>query len=83
LPNSVAVGARSTGQAMIGIPQQPLARLNSDGTQSSVTSPPSGADGGYEYLGFTNRDVGYAIVVGDTALWRTDDGGDTWRALRP
>jgi hypothetical protein len=83
LPNSVAVGARSTGEAVIGIPQQPLVRLASNGKTSAVVSPPSGGDGGYSYLGFTNRDVGYAILVGDTSLWRSDDGAATWRALKP
>ena len=48
-----------------------------DGTTTQVAQPPSGDGAGY--LGFTTRDVGYAIV--GFALWRTDDGAETWRRL--
>jgi photosystem II stability/assembly factor-like uncharacterized protein len=78
LPNSVTVGARSTGEAVVAIPQQPLSRLSTAGTLTAVSDPPTGGD--VDYLGFTSRDVGYAIV-GGTTLWRTDDGAETWRPL--
>jgi hypothetical protein len=77
LPNSVSVGARSTGEAVLAVPTQPIARLDVTGTVSAVAAPPTGGDVGY--LGFTTRDVGYAIV--GSALWRTDDGAETWRQL--
>jgi hypothetical protein len=77
LPNSVSVGARSTGQAVLGVPQQPLSLLALDGRLSQVQSAPTGDFVGY--LGFTSRDVGYAIV--GSTLWRTDDGAETWRQL--
>jgi photosystem II stability/assembly factor-like uncharacterized protein len=77
LPNSVSVGARSTGEAVLAIPTQPVARLDLTGKVSAVADPPTEGDVGY--LGFTTRDVGYAIV--GSALWRTDDGAETWRRL--
>jgi photosystem II stability/assembly factor-like uncharacterized protein len=77
LPNSVSVGARSTGEAVVAIPQQPLSRLTTDGALTAVTEPPSGDS--VDYLGFTTRDIGYAIV--GVNLWRTDDGAETWRKL--
>jgi hypothetical protein len=77
LPNSVSVGARSTGEAVLAIPTQPVARLDLTGKVSAVADPPTEGDVGY--LGFTTRDVGYAIV--GSALWRTDDGAATWRQL--
>jgi photosystem II stability/assembly factor-like uncharacterized protein len=33
-----------------------------------------------EYIGFTTPAVGYAINAG--SLWRSDDGGETWRRLQ-
>jgi poly(3-hydroxybutyrate) depolymerase len=78
LPNSVAVGARSTGEAVVAIPQQSLSRLSTRGRLTPVATPPTGGQVGY--LGFTTRDVGYAIVDAK-GLWRTDDGAETWRQL--
>ncbi len=77
LPNTVTVGARSTGEAVLAVPTQPVARLDVTGKVSAVADPPTEGDVGY--LGFTTRDVGYAIV--GSALWRTDDGAETWRQL--
>ncbi len=77
LPNSVVVGARSTGEAVLGVPQQPLARLALNGSLTEVAKPPTGDL--MSYLGFTDRNVGYAIVGSD--LWRTDDGAETWHRL--
>jgi hypothetical protein len=77
LPNSVSVGARSKGEAVLAVPTQPVARLDLAGTVTAVAEPPT--DGDVGYLGFTTRDVGYAIV--GSVLWRTDDGAETWRRL--
>jgi len=79
LPNSVALGARTAGEAVVVLsPEEPLTKLSADGSLSPVRRPPV-TGSAVSYLGFTNRDIGYA-VVGD-GLWRTDDGGDTWRQL--
>lgn len=77
LPNSVVVGARGTGEAVLGVPTLPLARLAMNGSLTEVAKPPTGEL--VSYLGFTNRNVGYAII--DSALWRTDDGAGTWHRL--
>jgi hypothetical protein len=80
LPNSVAVGARTSREAIVSLgPEEPLSRLSTDGTAIAVPDPPTaGVD--TSYLGFTTPDVGYAIV--GTRLWRTVDGGGTWSLLR-
>jgi hypothetical protein len=79
LPNSVVVGARASGEAVVVTgPEEPLARLRADGALIPVVTPPvTGVAPGY--LGFTTRDVGYAIV--GSMLWRTDDGAETWQRL--
>jgi photosystem II stability/assembly factor-like uncharacterized protein len=79
LPNSLTIGARGADDALLASdPAQPLFDLQSDGTQVAVSKPPTtGAH--IDYLGFTTDDVGYAVVT--EGLWRTDDGGDTWRKL--
>ncbi len=77
LPNSVSVGARGPGEAVVAVPQQPLSRLASDGTLVPTASAPTGGD--VSYLGFTTRDIGYAVV--GTELWRTEDGAETWHRL--
>jgi hypothetical protein len=80
LPNSVVVGARSNGAAVLAVadPDQPLSLLSGDGSLTAVRRPPlDSATVGY--LGFTSRDVGYAVVA--DGVWRTEDGGDTWRKL--
>jgi hypothetical protein len=78
LPNSIAVGARSPSEAVVAIAQRPLSRLATDGRLTAVRSAPPG-DGTASYIGFTTREVGYAIV--GTRLWRTDDGAATWHRL--
>ena len=78
LPNSVSVGARMPDEAVVAIPQQPLSRLSADGRLAAVSDPPTGG-GDVGYLGFTSGDVGYAVV--GSALWRTDDGAETWHRL--
>lgn len=79
LPNSVTVGARTLDEAVVGFdPEQPLVRLSSDGSLTSVRRvPATGLAVGY--VGFTTPAVGYA-TVGDQ-LWRTDDGAQTWTRL--
>jgi hypothetical protein len=78
LPNSVQVGARSTREAMIAVPQRDLSRLSVTGRLNSVVTPPTGGE--IDYIGFTTRYVGYAIVDGST-LWRTVDGAVNWTRL--
>jgi hypothetical protein len=75
LPNSVQLGARSTSEAIMAIPQQPLSRLSLTGKTTGVVTSPTGS--GVDYLGFTTRYVGYAIVDGST-LWHTVDGAVNW-----
>jgi hypothetical protein len=53
-------------------------RLAADGALSDLAAPPPGGSSG-EFIAFTTPQVGYAEVGG--ALYRTDDGGDTWRKL--
>ena len=43
-----------------------------------MTSLPTGEQA--SYVGFTTPSIGYAIV--GTGLWRTEDGGNTWRQLQ-
>jgi hypothetical protein len=79
LPNSIMVGARTDGDAIVALgPENPLQRLSSDGTLSALGSAPP-SNSGFYYLGFTNPSVGYAVAGAD--LWRTEDGGDTWHKL--
>jgi hypothetical protein len=79
LPNSLLVGARTDGDAIVyaGVAGS-FQRLSADGTLSDLASPPPGDSSG-EFIAFTTPQVGYAEVGG--ALYRTDDGGDTWRKL--
>jgi hypothetical protein len=80
MPNSVAVGARTSREAIVSLgPEEPLTRLSTDGTTNAVHDPPT-AGVATTYIGFTTPDVGYAIV--GTRLWRTDDGGGTWTPVR-
>jgi hypothetical protein len=79
LPNSILVGARTDGDAIVATgAADALQRLSAVGDLSTLVSPPPSGSS-VEYLGFTTPDVGYAIVGGD--LWRTEDGGDSWRKL--
>ena len=77
LPNSVSVGARMPDEAVVGSPSN-----RCHGSRPTVGWPPcptrrpAAAVG---YLGFTSGDVGYAVV--GSALWRTDDGAETWHRL--
>ncbi len=77
LPNSIAVGARTTGEAVIGLGSE-LQRLGADGGTTPLTGVPVDK-GAISYVGFTNRQVGYAIS--GSRLLRTDDGGTSWAAL--
>jgi hypothetical protein len=78
VPNSAALGARTDGEALVGQGVDPsLARVSADGTLTPLTSLPTGQQA--SYVGFTTSSIGYAIVGAD--LWRTDNGGDTWRKL--
>jgi hypothetical protein len=79
VPNSAALGARTDGEALVGQGvDPPLARVSADGTLTPLTSLPTGQQA--SYVGFTTPSIGYAIVGAD--LWRTEDGGDTWRQLQ-
>jgi hypothetical protein len=79
LPNSAVIGAHTAQDALLALgPEEPLRRVGADGTLRDLRHPPTtGAD--TTYIGFTSRDVGYAII-GDS-LWRTTDGGDNWAAM--
>jgi photosystem II stability/assembly factor-like uncharacterized protein len=85
LPNSVTVGAVDNDTALVvAVPGDGvLERVHPSGstgpTRSHPAADPNAPD--YSFLGFTTATVGYA--VSGTTLWRTDDGGDTWRALAP
>jgi photosystem II stability/assembly factor-like uncharacterized protein len=79
LPNSILVGARTHNDAIVyaGLAGS-FQRLAADGALSDLAAPPPGGSSG-EFIAFTTPQVGYAEVGG--ALYRTDDGGDTWRKL--
>jgi photosystem II stability/assembly factor-like uncharacterized protein len=62
----------------VAIAGQPFQRLSTDGTLSALPSPPPG-DSSQSFIAFTTAQVGYAEKGG--SLYRTDDGGDTWRTL--
>lgn len=80
LPNQVVVGARTASDALLSVgPGEPFYRVRSDGSGGPVKGSPT-ADGATSYIGFTDASVGYAIS--GNQLWRTDDGGDTWRLVR-
>jgi hypothetical protein len=79
LPNSLMLGARTNIEAIVAIAtDQPFQRLSAGGTLSPVTSAPPGDSSG-TFIAFTTAQVGYAEKGG--SLYRTDDGGDTWRKL--
>jgi hypothetical protein len=79
LPNSILVGARTDGDAIVSTgASDPLQRMSVVGDLSTLGSPPPSGSG-VEYLGFTTPAVGYAIIGG--GLWRTEDGGDSWHNL--
>jgi hypothetical protein len=79
LPNSIVVGARTDKDSIVATgAADSLQRLSAGGDLSTLGAPPPSGSS-VEYLGFTTPDVGYAIVGG--GLWRTDDGGDSWRDL--
>ncbi len=79
LPNGLVVGARTDGDAIVYASEAgSFQRLSVDGTLSDLASPPPSGTSG-ELIAFTTPQVGYAEVGG--TLYRTDDGGDTWRDL--
>ncbi len=78
--NQVMVGARTADDGLLAPGAgEPLSRLSTDGRQEQLSQPPANGDS-TTYIGFTTAAVGYTITDGE--LWRTDDGGDTWRRLR-
>ena len=78
-PNSAALGARNDDEAFVGQGVDPtLVRVDTSGSATTVTAPPT-AGKSLSYIGFTTGTVGYAID--GASLWRTDDGGDSWRKL--
>ena len=81
-PNSMVVGARSPSEALLwlGNGGTPLSHLTSSGTLTPVASPGTGIT----WMGFTTKDIGYAITCCSIqTLLRTDDGGDTWTDVGP
>ena len=80
LPNSILVGGRTDNDAIVyaGVAGS-FQRLSADGALSDLASPPPGGSSG-EFIAFTTPQVGYAEVGG--ALYRTDDGGDTWARMQ-
>jgi photosystem II stability/assembly factor-like uncharacterized protein len=80
LSNQTVVGARTDADALLGAdPQRSLSRLLINGEVRKVSRPPT-AGALPAYVGFTSADVGYTITNGQ--LWRTQDGGDTWKRMR-
>ena len=80
VPNSAALGARTDHEALVGLGVDPvLARVSADGTVTPLPDLPPRDGAQAQYVGFTTPDVGYAILV--SGLYRTDDGGSTWRKL--
>lgn len=58
-----------------------LRRITTSG-QSHLVSTPQQTNG-YTFIGFTDATTGYAIGQPDPArLWRTTDGGLTWKTVR-
>jgi photosystem II stability/assembly factor-like uncharacterized protein len=80
LPNQAVVGARTESDALLALaPNTPFYRVQSDGSGAPVKQSPT-TSGATSYIGFTTRNVGYAIT--GEQLWRTDDGGNTWKLMR-
>jgi photosystem II stability/assembly factor-like uncharacterized protein len=80
VPNSAALGARTDREALVGQGVDPvLTRVSTDGTLTPLPDLPARDGATAEYVGFTTPDVGYMILV--SGLYRTDDGGNTWRKL--
>jgi hypothetical protein len=82
-PNSMVVGARTADEALVwlGNGDTPLSLLQADGTLTPVASPPGT---GITWMGFTTKDIGYAITCCSIqTLLRTDDGGSTWTDAGP
>jgi hypothetical protein len=75
-----ALGARTASDAFVMNPQQTLARVRADGRRSALPERPETERPGGVYVAFASTVVGYA-VPNDTGIWRTDDGGTTWRRL--
>jgi photosystem II stability/assembly factor-like uncharacterized protein len=80
VPNNAALGARTDNEALVGMGVDPvLTRVSADGTLSPLPDLPPRDGAQATYVGFTTPDVGYAILT--SGLYRTDDGGNTWRKL--
>ncbi|MQA02051.1 MAG: hypothetical protein GEV07_04785 [Streptosporangiales bacterium] len=81
-PNSTVAGARSADSAVLGAGRH-LYMVDDDEVRQAGT--PSGAAGGFDFIGFTTPTVGYAVLdrPARSALWRTTDGGRTWSVVRP
>jgi hypothetical protein len=80
VPNIAALGARTDREALVGLGIDPvLTRVSADGTVGPLPNLPPRDGALAEYVGFTTPDVGYMILV--SGLYRTDDGGNTWRKL--
>jgi hypothetical protein len=80
LSNQTVVGARTDTDALIGAdPKLSITRLLTSGVVKEVSRPPT-AGALPAYVGFTSAEVGYTIM--DGKLWRTKDGGDTWKLVR-
>ena len=78
VPNSAALGAQTDTEALVGQGvDPPLGRVSADGALTPLTSLPAG--GQASYVGFTTPSIGYTILGSN--LWRTEDGGNTWRKL--
>jgi hypothetical protein len=45
------------------------------------TATISSAGANFSFLGFTDAKVGYALSQAPAKLWRTTDGGQTWRVV--
>lgn len=81
--NSTAIGARNGRSAVLGSGEQ-LYRVVGRDTKP-VTAPASPPGSGFDYIGFSSAAVGYAVLdrPAESALWRTTDGGRTWRPVNP
>jgi hypothetical protein len=80
LPSQTLVGARDNEAAILGLPGEG-GLLGISSTGSRLSSYPSGT--GWTYIGFSNRDVGYAITCCSVSqLLRTTDGGAHWAEVK-
>jgi len=81
LPNSLRLGAVSAESAVLAVPGAQRLRLVSPNGSLRAANGPT-VEGGMQvrFLGFTDERVGYAVLERPhPALWRTEDGGLSWR----